>query len=61
MERASKLFERAGMHVIPAPTAFIAPAHTFPTDFLPHLSGLQASYYAFYEIMAKIWYSLHHE
>jgi uncharacterized SAM-binding protein YcdF (DUF218 family) len=60
MARAAALFERAGIDVIPAPTAFTAPARTFPTDYLPHLSGLQASYYAVYEILANAWYALHY-
>jgi len=56
--RAMKLFEATGMVVVPAPMAFAAPARTFPTDYLPYLSGLQGSYYALYEIIAAAWYSI---
>lgn len=48
MPRAKLLFERAGLEVIPAPTAFFSHA-TFDwllTDFLPQTKALQISYYA---------------
>jgi len=58
MPRAVRLFDMTGLVVIPAPTAFIAPAHTFPESFLPRQSALQYSYYAIYELFGGVWYAL---
>ncbi|MHB1206664.1 MAG: YdcF family protein, partial [Rhodospirillaceae bacterium] len=58
--RAVAQFEEAGLTVIPAPTAFIAPSRTFPEDYMPRLSGLQGSYYALYELLGTKWYAARH-
>ncbi|MBP6189364.1 MAG: YdcF family protein [Azonexus sp.] len=62
MPRAKLLFERAGLEVIPAPTAFFSHA-TFDwllTDFLPQTKALQISYYALHERLGMAWIALTH-
>lgn len=60
MPRAKLLFERAGLEVIPAPTAFFshAPFKGMLTDFLPQPKALQISYYALHEWLGMAWISL---
>ena len=62
MPRAKLLFERAGLEVIPAPTAFFSHA-TFDwllTAFLPQTKALQISYYALHERLGMAWLALTH-
>ncbi len=58
MPRAAEAFRANGFQVTPAPTGFIAPSRTFPTDYLPHMTGLQHSTYALYEMFAQLWYAV---
>ncbi len=55
MARAMRVFEAAGLKVIPAPTVF-APRSSL--DLLPRQSSLHDSYYALYEITGALWYAL---
>jgi len=58
MPRARMAFATVGLKVVPAPTGFLArPAPEFG-DFIATASGLQMSYYAFYEAIGYIWYSI---
>lgn len=62
MPRARLLFERAGLEVIPAPTAFFS-HQSFDwllTDFLPQPKALQISYYALHERLGLAWLALTH-
>ncbi|MGH8712702.1 MAG: YdcF family protein [Casimicrobiaceae bacterium] len=54
MRRAAAEFAAAGIATVPAATGIPSrePARLF--DFLPGISGLQASYYALYEILANL-------
>lgn len=60
MPRARLLFERAGLEVIPAPTAFFSHASFdwLLTDFLPQPKALQMSYYALHERLGMAWIAL---
>lgn len=60
MPRAAQAFRDAGMDVVPAPTVFAHVSVDSPTSFIPRLSGLRDSYYAFYEIAGRFWYWLRH-
>jgi len=62
MPRARLLFERAGLEVIPAPTAFFSHASFdwLLTDFLPQPKALQISYYALHERLGMAWLALTH-
>lgn len=53
MPRASAEFAAAGIETIPAPTGIPDRALDLPLDLLPSVAGLQASYYACYEILAN--------
>lgn len=60
MPRAQRLFEAAGLEVIPGPTDFKSgqrdPAGLF--DLLPQAKALQTSYYALHEWLGILWLSL---
>ena len=58
MPRARMAFERAGLHVVPAPTAYRTSPHLTLLDFLPSASGLKDSYIFFHEVMGTVWYRL---
>jgi uncharacterized SAM-binding protein YcdF (DUF218 family) len=62
MPRARLLFERAGLEVIPAPTAFFSHPNGdwLPGDFLPQPKALQISYYALHEWLGLAWIALTH-
>jgi uncharacterized SAM-binding protein YcdF (DUF218 family) len=62
MPRARLLFERAGLEVIPAPTAFFS-HQSFDwlmTDFLPQAKALHTAYYALHEWLGMAWIALNH-
>lgn len=62
MPRAKLLFERAGLEVISAPTAFFS-HQSFDwllSDFLPQAKSLQTSYYALHEWLGLAWIALAH-
>lgn len=60
MPRARLLFERAGLEVIPAPTAFFShPGFDWLlSDFLPQAKSLHTSYYALHEWLGLAWIAL---
>lgn len=61
MPRAKRLFERAGVAVIPGPTGFKTSADgrtLSPFDLLPQASALQNSYYALHEWLGILWLHL---
>lgn len=66
MPRAVDAFERAGVDVIAAPTAFITrdakgANQTWRdryTDWLPQASAFQVSYYAMHELIGQVYYGL---
>lgn len=62
MPRAKLLFERAGLEVIPAPTAFFS-HQSFDwllSDFLPQAKSIHTSYYALHEWLGLAWIALTH-
>lgn len=62
MPRARRLFEQAGLEVIPAPTAFFSHQQSTwePIEFLPQAYALRTSYYALHEWLGLAWISLTH-
>lgn len=62
LPRAVEVFERAGIQVIPAPTAFFhRPGWTNEMshgDWLPSARALQTSYYAIHEHLGRVWYQI---
>jgi len=58
MPRARMAFETVGLKVVPAPTGFLARPTPEFGDFIATASGLLMSYYAFYEALGYIWYSI---
>lgn len=62
MPRARLLFERAGLEVVAAPTAFFnhPDGAWLPGDFLPQPKALQVSYYALHEWLGLAWATLTH-
>ncbi len=58
MPRAKRAFERAGLNVIPAPTAFErSPGFRF-RSLLPSTGALHTNYYALHELIGRVWYAL---
>lgn len=62
MPRARRLFEQAGLEVIPAPTGFISHQrfNWQAIEFLPQAYALRTSYYALHEWLGLAWISLTH-
>ncbi|MCB1857329.1 MAG: YdcF family protein [Gammaproteobacteria bacterium] len=60
MPRAVEVFRRAGVEVIPAPTALFhkAAGQQRLTDWLPKAKALLKSHDALHEILGRIWYSM---
>lgn len=58
MQRAKRVFEQAGLDVVPAPTIFISTTWMTPEDFLP--MDLRDATYALHEWLGLAWYSLRH-
>ena len=56
MPRSVAVFEKAGLNVIPAPTAFLGPRAFNWNNLLPSAGGLGMSRYALREMAAHIWY-----
>jgi uncharacterized SAM-binding protein YcdF (DUF218 family) len=60
MPRAKMAFESTGLQVVPAPTGFLARPTPEFGDFIATASGLLISYYALYEGVGYLWYSLNY-
>jgi uncharacterized SAM-binding protein YcdF (DUF218 family) len=63
LPRAVAAFERAGVAVIPAPTAFLARVDQAEQDaglrdWLPSASAFSVSYFALHEHLGRAWYQL---
>lgn len=58
MPRAVDIFIKAGLRVIPAPTAFVGRREFTLFNMLPNSTGLNISRIALREIGARIWYRL---
>ncbi|RMG36581.1 MAG: YdcF family protein [Gammaproteobacteria bacterium] len=61
LPRAVREFERQGIEVIPAPTAFETRRHEqglMAEDFLPGARSLMRSYLAIHEYLGRLWYWL---
>lgn len=63
MPRAVAAFERVGLEVTPAPTAFIHRAPEEPRrgdyrDWLPSAGAFSVSYFALHEHLGRVWYQL---
>jgi uncharacterized SAM-binding protein YcdF (DUF218 family) len=62
MPRAQRLFEQAGLEVVPAPTAFFSHRRFdwLASDFMPQVNALHISYYAQHEWLGLAWTALTH-
>lgn len=58
MRRAVLAFRHAGLVVTAAPTSFDPPFDPLASDFLPHASAWQWSYYALHEWIGCAWYAM---
>jgi len=58
MPRAQMAFERAGLHVVPAPTAYTTSSGVRVLDLMPSGRALERSYTFFHEVAGRIWYRL---
>lgn len=58
MPRAVAAFERAGLAVVAAPTAFTEPPRPSAEALIPSAGALVASYYALYELLGGVYYRL---
>jgi uncharacterized SAM-binding protein YcdF (DUF218 family) len=58
MPRAQRAFERVGLHVAPAPMAYVTSPALRVLDFLPSGHALNQSYTFFHEVLGMLWYRL---
>lgn len=58
MPRAKTAFERAGLHVIPAPMGHRTRVKWMVLDFIPSAGAFQDSYFFFKEVLGSVWYRL---
>lgn len=60
MPRARRLFEAAGLSVVPAPTDFkgLRRPAVDVFDFLPQAQASQTTYYALHEYLGLVWTAL---
>jgi len=58
MPRAQMAFERAGLHVVPAPTGYHTVSPMMLLDFVPNAHSLGDSYLFFHEVLGAVWYRL---
>jgi uncharacterized SAM-binding protein YcdF (DUF218 family) len=58
MARAVEQFERVGLTVIPAPTAFLSMSKIDVFSFLPSARAFEISSMAIHEWLGRLWYSL---
>jgi len=58
MPRAVEIFEKTGLRVIPAPTAFVGIPDLTLASMLPSAAALSKSRFTLREIAARIWYRL---
>jgi len=54
LRRARAEFAAAGLEVVPAPTFLASRQPLEPTDLIPNVGALQASYYALYELLGNL-------
>lgn len=60
MPRAQQMFARAGLQVVPAPTAFFAQKELSLADVIPQAAKLKTSSYAMHEWIGLLWYQIRH-
>jgi uncharacterized SAM-binding protein YcdF (DUF218 family) len=58
MPRARMVFERAGLHVVPALMAYSASGRVRVLDFMPSGYALHKSFLFFHEVLGMFWYRL---
>ena len=58
MARAARAFERAGLRVLPAPTAGASPPESFGMGLVPRAESFQLSVWALHEWLGRAWYAL---
>jgi len=56
--RATMAFERAGIEVAAAPSAYIATGPINPASFIPSAQSLRNSHYALHEWLGLLWYRI---
>lgn len=58
MPRSREVFERTGLDVVPAPTAFLSSGELRANDFVPGGGGMWRTHYALHEWIGMLWYRL---
>ena len=58
MPRAQMAFERAGLHVVPAPMGYYTSGRPLLLDLIPSAESLRDSYIFFHEVLGAVWYRL---
>ena len=58
MPRSRAVFERAGLEVVEAPTAFFGGQPQSLASWLPSAEGMRRSWYAIYELIGTAWYKV---
>ena len=58
MNRAEQIFLRAGLEVVPAPTAFKKVGRITVASFIPSAGALADSHYALHEWIGLVWYRI---
>lgn len=58
MPRATMAFDRAGIEVAAAPSAYIATGQVSPASFIPSAQALRNSHYALHEWLGLLWYRI---
>jgi uncharacterized SAM-binding protein YcdF (DUF218 family) len=56
MPRSRRVFERAGLEVVEAPTMFFSGQARSIAAFVPSAEGMRRSWYALYELIGLAWY-----
>ncbi len=58
MRRAEQIFLRAGLEVVPAPTAFRKRGPVTAASYIPNAGALRDSHYALHEWIGIVWYRI---
>jgi len=58
LPRATYIFEKQGLHVIPAPVGFTSKRYFLPLDYFPSNDGFTRTRNILHELIGQIWYRI---